>query len=182
MTAYTLRSAVPSDVDDVIELRRYAEEWLKAAGIEQWTSSATGDRTIREHFDDDRTYVVVDDGGYVVASLALGEGDSDFWTADELTEPARYLYKLMAGPTARGIGLGDVLLDWACDRAQRQGADRIRLDCWRTNAGLHAYYLARGFRQYDVRTAPGRKSGALFERPADLRLAVPGRVELVDAT
>ena len=184
MTAqtYRIRPAEPADLDDVIELRRYAEEWLAAAGIEQWTSSSTGDRVIREHFEDGRTYVVDDQDGHVVASLALGSGDPDFWTPEELADPAMYLYKLIIGPAARGTGLGDVLLDWACYKAEMYRCLWLRLDCHRTNTGLHRYYLERGFHQVDVRSAPGRQSGALFERFTETRKAVPPRVGLIDAT
>jgi GNAT superfamily N-acetyltransferase len=178
---YRIRPAGPDDLEDVVELRRYAEEWLAAAGINQWTNSSTGDRAIREHFDDGRLFVVEDHAGYVVASLALGPGDPAFWTPSELGEPALHLFKFMAGPTARGTGLGDVLLDWACHQVETADCLHLRLDCWRTNAGLHQYYVRRGFTQLDTRSAPGRMSGALFERPAAIRLASVG-VQLVDGT
>lgn len=179
---YTIR---PADLDDfgaVIDLRRYAEGWLAAAGIEQWTSSTTGDRVIREHFDNGLTYVANDERGEVVASLALGDGDPDFWTPDELSDPAFYLYKFIIGPTERGTGLGDVLLDWACFKTELHQGLWLRLDCRRDNTGLHRYYLDRGFHQVDIRRAPGRQSGALFERSAELRLARNPRVRLTDAT
>lgn len=183
MTAptYRIRPATPDDLDDVIDLRRYAEEWLAAAGVEQWTSSSTGDRVIREHFDDGRLFVVEDQAGYVVASLALGAGDPDFWTPAELREPAMYLYKFIIGPTARGTGLGDVLLDWACHQVEMYRCLYLRLDCHRSNTGLHDYYLRRGFTHLDTRIAEGRMSGALFERLSETRLA-HAAVQLVDGT
>jgi GNAT superfamily N-acetyltransferase len=179
---YRIRPAEPTDLDAVIALRRYAEQWLAAAGVEQWTSSAKGDRAIRDHFNDGRTYVVVDQAAAVVASLALGQGDPDFWTPAELDAPAMYLYKFITGPTVRGTGLGDVLLDWASYKAEMYRCLWLRLDCHRTNTGLHRYYQARGFQLLDVRSAPDRDSGALFERAAEVRLARPARVGLVDAT
>lgn len=182
MTAptYQIRPAAPADLDAVIALRRYAEQWLASAGIDQWTKSAYGDRIIREHFDDGRSFVVEDQAGDVVASLAIGNGDPDFWTPAELADPAMYLYKFIVGPTARGTGLGDVLLDWASYQAELYRSLWLRLDCHRTNTGLHRYYLDRGFHPLDVRSAPGRASGALFERSAELRTARSPLVRLVD--
>lgn len=180
--SYRIRTAEHRDLDAVIALRRYAEQWLADAGIDQWTSSATGDRVIKEHFEDSHSFIVEDQTGEVTASLALGDGDADFWTPGELTAPALYLYKFIIGPGARGTGLGDVLLDWACYQAELAWAVFLRLDCHRTNTGLHDYYLARGFYHLGTRTAEGRASGALFERIAETRLAKPARVELVDAT
>jgi GNAT superfamily N-acetyltransferase len=179
---YRIRYSDPSDLPGVIGLRRYAEQWLADAGIDQWTSSITGDRVITEHFEHSNSYVVEDEAGRLVAALSLGEGDSDFWTPAELAAPALYLYKFITGPTARGTGLGDVLLDWACCQAELTWATHLRLDCHRTNTGLHRYYLERGFYHVDTRAAEGRASGALFERVAETRLARPARVALVDAT
>jgi GNAT superfamily N-acetyltransferase len=179
---YRIRPAEPDDLPAVIGLRRYAEQWLAAASIDQWTSSATGDRVITEHFEQSRSYVVDDEFGVVSAALALGDGDADFWTPAELASPALYLYKFITGPTARGTGLGDVLLDWACYQAEMAWMTFLRLDCHRTNTGLHQYYRSRGFYHLGTRYAEGRMSGALFERIAETRLAKPPRVTLVDAT
>lgn len=179
---YRLRWSTPADLDGVIALRRYAEGWLADAGISQWTSSEKGDRQIRQHFENSRSFVVEDETGAIVASFALGTGDPDFWTPDELRAPASYLYKFIVGPTARGTGLGDVLLDWACYQTELAGGLYLRLDCHRTNTGLHEYYLRRGFYPVDNRFAEGRDSGALFERIAETRLASTPRVTLVDMT
>lgn len=179
---YTVRTATEADLDGVIRLRRYAERWLADAGIEQWTSSAKGDRAIRDHFENSRSFVVDDQDGVLAATLTLGDGDPDFWTAKELAEPARYLYKFIVGPGGRGTGLGDVLLDWACYQTELAWKLFLRLDCHRTNTGLHEYYRRRGFCDFANRGAPGRDSGALFQRIAETRLARPARVTLVDMT
>jgi GNAT superfamily N-acetyltransferase len=179
---YRIRYSSPEDLDAVIALRRYAEDWLAAAGISQWTSSATGDRIIREHFENSRSFVVEDETDTVAAAFALGTGDADFWTPQELAQPASYLYKFIVGASARGTGLADVLLDWACYQAELIGGLYLRLDCHRTNTGLHEYYRRRGFYDVDNRPAVGRDSGALFERIAETRLASPARVTLVDMT
>lgn len=180
---YHVRYARPTDVEHVIRLRAHAENWLRSAGIEQWTVSSTGERNIRESIQAGTTYVVTTGAGHIVASLTLDGPDLDFWTPVEAAKPALYLYKFMIRSDRRGSGLGDALLDWCCDRADMVGALWLRCDCWRSNTQLHEFYLKRGFYQVDVREAPGRKSGALFERPAELRLAaVQDRFRLIDDT
>jgi GNAT superfamily N-acetyltransferase len=129
------------------------------------------------------TFVVEDDtNGEVVGTLSLDQADPDFWTEQEASQPALYLYKFILRSDYRGNGLGDVLLDWASYRAERAGAVWLRLDCWRDNEGLHRYYRDRGFRQMPIRKARGRMSGARFERDADLRLARSARVHILDRT
>jgi GNAT superfamily N-acetyltransferase len=180
--AYEIRAAGTDDMDAVLGLRRHAEEWLKSAGIQQWTASAYGVRVIRSWIDAGSTFVVAGPGGEVIGSLALDAGDPDFWTEDELRAPALYLYKFIIRSDHRGTGLGDVLLDWAGYRTELSGGLWLRLDCWRDNVGLHNYYLRRGFQHLTTRTHPVRRSGALFERPAELRLARDASARLIDRT
>lgn len=182
MATYMVRPATEADAGTVFRLRRHAEQWLHAAGIDQWTSPAKGDAAIRRQLAAGTSFIVSDESGAPVGSLCLEGPDLDFWTEQEASEPATYLYKFMLDGSARGTGLGDALLNWACERAAGQGDRWLRLDCWRSNAALHDYYLRRGFRHVDTRTAPGRQSGALFERPTDVILPVRSGIELVDET
>lgn len=179
-TTYHVRVAGEQDVDAVVSLRRHAEDWLREAGIEQWTRSAYGARVIEGWIGAGSTFVVSTDDGEIIGSLSLDAGDPDFWTDDELKAPACYLYKFIIRSDHRGTGLGDVLLDWSCYRTELAGNLWLRLDCWRDNTGLHKYYLDRGFHYLTTRTHPVRMSGALFERPAELRLARQTAVRLVD--
>ncbi|MET8146355.1 GNAT family N-acetyltransferase [Sphaerisporangium sp. NPDC005288] len=166
-----VREATGADVDDVVALRIESERWLHAAGVRQWTDRERGIRIIRDRIAAGGTYLVVDDDRAVVASLTLDHPDLDFWTKDDEPDAALYLYKFMITGRYRGTGLGDELLDWACAQAQSQGKRWVRLDCWRDNLDLQQYYLDRGFAHVRTMVVEGRDSGALFQRPATLRLA-----------
>jgi GNAT superfamily N-acetyltransferase len=182
VTTYHVRVAGEQDVDAVVSLRRHAEDWLREAGIEQWTRSTYGARVIEGWIGTGSTFVVTTDDGEIIGSLSLDAGDPDFWTDDELKAPALYLYKFIIRSDHRGTGLGDVLLDWSGYRTELAGNLWLRLDCWRDNTGLHKYYLDRGFQYLTTRTHPTRMSGALFERPAELRLATSRQAKLIDHT
>lgn len=171
MITYKIRTADDADLDALVGLRRYAENWLHNAGIDQWTDHARGVTVIKAGIAAGTTYVVLDDQAVIVASLTLDGPDPDFWTAADAPETALYLYKFMIGPKARGAGLGDSLLDWACAQAQHRGKVWLRLDCWRTNIRLQAYYARRGFTLLRTMQVAGRNSGALMQRPAELRTA-----------
>ncbi|GAA2738653.1 hypothetical protein GCM10010439_73400 [Actinocorallia aurantiaca] len=160
-----IRKGTLDDADAVVALRVEAETWLHAAGIQQWVDRARGIRNIRDGLAAGNTYVV-EERGAIVASLTLAGADPDFWTADDDPDTALYLYKFMIGAAHRGTGLGDQLLDWACEQARARGKRWLRLDCWRENTALQRYYLRRGFSHVRTVVVPGRGSGALFQRPA----------------
>lgn len=163
------RKATPHDTDDIIALRLYSEEWLHAAGIDQWHDTQRGIRNIRDGINAGETWIVDDPEGGAAGTLTLGGSDPDFWSAKE-SRDSLYLYKFMVGPKWRGTGLGDELLDWACAQAQKAGKLWLRLDCWRSNRALQGYYRRRGFRHVRTVVVEGRGSGALFERSAKTRM------------
>ncbi|GGN96281.1 hypothetical protein GCM10010112_87400 [Actinoplanes lobatus] len=63
-----------------------------------------------------------------------------------------------------GLGIGGKLLAWVSEKAAEAGRHWLRLDAWRTNPHLHAYYLGHGFRHVRTIDLPHRGSGALFQR------------------
>lgn len=77
---YSIRTAGEDDVDAVLALRRHAEDWLRAAGIEQWTRSAYGARVIKGWIGAGSTFVVEDAAGEIIGTLSLDAADPDFWT------------------------------------------------------------------------------------------------------
>jgi hypothetical protein len=77
---------------------------------------------------------------------------------------------MMVAATARGRNIGAVLLDIAECIAVAQWLPSLRLDAWRTNRMLHAYYIRQGL-----------PSSELFTFPiVDLARSSNGHVELLD--
>jgi predicted GNAT superfamily acetyltransferase len=85
-----------------------------------------------------------------------------------------YIYRMATVGRARGNDNGARLVTWAGDRAAQAGYRWLRLDCFRTNTELHAYYERLGFQRVGTVEDATRGSGALFQRPAtELRDPVP---------
>lgn len=152
------------DLDDFLDVLATASARLHARGLDQWPVRFADER-VRPDIEAGDAYVVRDSDGQVIATVIFNaQGDPDFWTPDELAEPAFYLNKIATLGGHRGLGAA--LLDWCGREAALRGADLLRLDAWRTNHELHRYYLRQGFRHVRTVELPHRRSGALFERPA----------------
>lgn len=147
----------------VHRLRDEAEQWLAAKGTDQYR----GHRAPLAHASLDR---LLDAGAFwgwevdgdVKAVAVLDEADRDFWTAEEAAQRASYVGRLMVAEHGRDWGAQ--LIDALAVHEQERGQTALRLDCWRTNTELHNYYRRHGFRHVRTVEAPGRQSGALFER------------------
>ncbi|MGW3026342.1 GNAT family N-acetyltransferase [Streptomyces sp. NPDC001221] len=156
-------------------LRTEAEGWLRTKGTDQWSDAETGERAIskwRASIDEGRAWVVVGEHDEVLATVSRGPVDRDFWTDADHPETALYLYKLIVAREASGRRLGIRVIDWMSRLAALEGRTWVRIDTWRTNSGLHAYYERLGFRHVRTAEPPHRRSGWLAQRPAG-ELAMP---------
>ncbi|MYV66854.1 GNAT family N-acetyltransferase [Streptomyces sp. SID2131] len=155
-------------------LRTEAEDWLQTQGSDQWSDRQTGAAAIAKWHDainEGRTWLIRDtERDLTVGTVSRGPADADFWTADDKPETALYLYKLIIGRAAAGLGIGSLVIDWTARLAALEGREWVRLDCWRTATGLQRYYQALGFEHVRTESPAHRKSGWLGQRPSGLVL------------
>lgn len=172
----SIRRADPSDAATVMRLLDDATRWLAERGTEQWQRMEHR----RIGVDRDtvwRTLFVVEDEGATVGTITVDKlADTDFWTHSDLVRSALYVHRMAVARNRSGEGIGSAMLNWACSRALQQGRTTLRLDAWRDNYDLHKYYEKQGFVHLRTEPVPGRGSGALFERPAEVRIECGARI------
>ncbi|WP_328895210.1 GNAT family N-acetyltransferase [Streptomyces sp. NBC_00236] len=155
-----ISNACPDDVTKLLAFREEAAAWLTRLGTDQWQRPYPADRLLAT-IQAGSVFMVMD-GDVTAATVTLSADVEDgLWTEEELSEPSIFVTKLTVARTHAAQNLGGRLLDWAGDRAYRDGAQWLRLDAWTTNAALQQYYLRRGFEH--VRTV--RVGGAVNGGP-----------------
>ncbi|MFI9206417.1 GNAT family N-acetyltransferase [Streptomyces sp. NPDC053048] len=172
-----MREATPSDMPALMGLRIEAEQWLAAAGVDQWRDARTRGPALKKWMADieaGRTWIAVTKADDVLGTVTLARPDMDFWTTEDQPDSAAYVGKLITARAAAGLDLGDRILDWVGATARQRGLPWVRLDCWRDNTRLQNYYLRRGFRHVRTEAPAHRLSGWLAQRPAST-ITRPGR-------
>ncbi|MEV8206627.1 GNAT family N-acetyltransferase [Streptomyces sp. NPDC079189] len=140
--------------------REEAAAWLTRLGSDQWQRPYPADRLVAT-IEAGSVFMVMD-GAATAATITLSpEAEEGLWTEPELAEPSSFVTKLTVARTYAGQSLGGRLLDWAGNRAYRDGTKWLRLDAWTTNEALQRYYLRQGFEH--VRTV--REGGAVNGGP-----------------
>ncbi|MFF1546009.1 GNAT family N-acetyltransferase [Streptomyces sp. NPDC058291] len=160
-----IRPAREDDLETVIELWDHAASWLRDRGSDQWQYPPRAER-IKENIAAGECWIIEDDGVPVATITVDDHADPDFWTPEEAAETALYVHRMAVRRDVSGLELGSSMLDWASQLAADQGKQWLRLDAWRDNERLHDYYGSRGFTHIRTVEASGRRSGALFQRPA----------------
>jgi GNAT superfamily N-acetyltransferase len=160
-----LRTADAEDLEYILGLREHVERWLAEEGEEQYQKAHFA-RSSRKHIhqlvQDGRFVILEDETENRLAVGALVPPDLDFWTETDELHTAWYVGRLMTNHHGRDYG--GQLLDLLAQAAAHDGRKYLRLDCWRTNTGLHAYYRNHGFQHIRTVDAAHRLSGALFQR------------------
>lgn len=158
-----IRPASIDDLETVLALLKQRIEWLRSRGSDQWSTWEKWRTKIQPSLERGHVWLL-SDGVRPIGTITVEfHGDSDFWTTDECAQPAAYLSKLAVGIDHAGDELGALLIDWASDYAYRRGCRYLRLDAWKTNEKLHAYYVNRGWTFLRTVSNPRRNSGALFQ-------------------
>lgn len=166
---YRIRRARPDEAHTVAAMWTEAGQWLATIGSDQWQYPARTERIVASIAAGECWLVDQDDEPVATVTLD-GYADPDFWTAADDPGSALYVHRMVVRRRAAGAGLGPALLDWAGSRAERAGRSWLRLDAWRTNHRLRSYYEGQGFALVRVVDVPHRRSGALYQRPAGVRL------------
>jgi ribosomal protein S18 acetylase RimI-like enzyme len=172
VTHIEIRQATAEDLDAAVELQDEAIRWLGSKGLEQWQPSARGSRhtpdllrrNIGKSIERGECYMVFD-GNEPVGTITIDTfADPEFWTTDDKPEDALYVHRMVVRRTHAGTGIGEQMLEFALALAFERGKHWLRLDAWRTNEALHAYYRKAGFQHVRTVEYPHRGSGALFQR------------------
>jgi len=164
MTTVDIRPARPDELAVVEALLTEASAWLASRGIDQWQYPPHRDRLTRA-IRRGECFLAVRHGKPVATMRLDDHADPEFWSDADQPDTALYIHQMAVARTAAGQGIGAAMLDWAADRAARAGKAWLRLDAWKTNPGLHAYYTGQGFALVRIVDLGHRFSGALFQRP-----------------
>lgn len=156
---YTVRKAVPGELDRVWELVRAAVAVMNAEGNLQWAE----DYPMREDFgaalEAGELYAVCGAEGDILGVVVLNTreepeyGELDGWS---VPGPALALHKLAVDPAARGRGAASALLEFAAGLAGKRGLRSLRADTYALNAKMQGLFRKFGFRQVGEVRFPGR--------------------------
>jgi GNAT superfamily N-acetyltransferase len=174
----SVRKAETADLPVVHGILHSVAGWLHERGYDQWPdeSPSLGPQRLGGQIERGEMHLVLRHGEPAGTIALSAHGDRDFWLPHELAEPAVYVSKAAVLREHAGAGMGALVLRWAVDQADATGARWVRLDAWRTNTALHAYYARQGWAHVRTVSPAGRNSGALFQRLALPDTAARGAV------
>lgn len=136
-------------VDPAWDLMDRCRRALDAQGILQWDDIYPTRETVETDVRRGTLYVLEDDGGRCLASVALDENQSTEYASLAWTgrEPALVVHRLCVDPEAQGRGHAHRLMEFAESFAARSGYASVRLDAYTGNERSVGLYRRRGYRE-----------------------------------
>ena len=135
-------------VDPVWALMQRCRRALEAEGVFQWDDVYPTRDTVDADVRRRALYVLEDDVGNCVATVALDDVQSPeyaalLWTAGE---PALVVHRLCVDPPAQGRGHAHRLMEFAESHGAGNGYASVRLDAYTGNPASVQLYRRRGYR------------------------------------
>jgi GNAT superfamily N-acetyltransferase len=162
-------------VDEAWKVMERCRAVLDAQGIAQWDTVYPTRAVVESDVQRGALYVLEDDDGRCVGSVALDENQAEeyrqlAWTT---AEPALVVHRLTVDPSVQGRGLGNELMAFAEAHAARCGYVGVRLDAYTGNPRSEQLYRRRGYREVgQIRFARRSLPFWCFELPVT-RLSAP---------
>ena len=170
-----LIKAEPRHVDPAWSVIDRCRATLAAEGIHQWDEAYPTRDVVDADVGRGALFILEDDSGRCVASVALDDRQADeyrtlAWTTPE---PALVVHRLCVDPREQGRGLARRLMDFAESYAAERGYASIRLDAYTGNPRSVRLYRRRGYREVGQVRFPRRALPfwcfELSLRPAEAR-------------
>jgi ribosomal protein S18 acetylase RimI-like enzyme len=126
-----------------------ARQWALQAGYKQTVDACDAD-SLASQIEQKEVYVC--EYSDIMGSFSLHEFKKDVLLEYELVpdspvdvDNGLVLYRLIVSRKHKGMRLGYIVLDKACEVVHSLGGSILYLDCWAGNVKLRAYYISAGF-------------------------------------
>jgi N-acetylglutamate synthase-like GNAT family acetyltransferase len=138
-----IKRAKDADIPTIESILLNAVNWLNERGTPLWTVEDASWARLSAEYSASDFYIAFNDGD-AIGCMALVDYDPVFWGDSQQGETV-ILHKLAVVKTARKIGVGDSLVDYAKNVCRSIKIPLLRLDCDINRPRLHAFYKRHGF-------------------------------------
>ena len=144
---FTIRLAVPGDLDKLWPMVRRAVQKMNAEGSEQWGEDYPAREDYAEDIVGGELWVAAGPGeeiyGVALITDAVEESYRDIpW---QIPGPAMVIHRMAVDPELQRSGVGAALFRHAEELALQKGIRAIHIDTYGKNAAMQGLILSRGF-------------------------------------
>ena len=145
-----VRKTTLADLQDVMNIIHQAMRYFKDAGISQWQTGYPNADTIRMDIAQGNSYVLTDDDEVVATAAIIAGEDPNYAHITNgawLNEDSYIVIHRIAVATGKkGLGLANLLYDYAEQMAKEKGIRSLRADTHSLNRSMRRFLKKREFK------------------------------------
>lgn len=144
-----IRTAIPSEIDAIMDITKACAQKMISEGIFQWNESYPNSDTFYKDVERGELYVLLSEARIIGCIVISSEKDAEYDQIAWLTKDRDnfYIHRLAIHPDYQHRGYAKKCMDFAEELARKKGGRSIRLDTFSQNKRNQKFYEARGYKK-----------------------------------
>lgn len=147
MPSFTISLVLSHQLQTVVQLLEACKMALDEIGIQQWVKDYPNERIVMQDIKNQDLFCIKKED-QILGVITLNEyQDIEYQALDWLHKKTKVMvvHRLAVHPAFQGNGLASLLMDFAEDKAQKEGYYSIRLDAYSGNPHIQRFYKKREY-------------------------------------
>lgn len=165
------RRALESDTDNIMDIIKQAQDYLKSQGIDQWQNNYPNYNTIKDDIKNNNCYVLLKDNtivGTVAAIFGEEKTYKNIYNGNWLSDKEHLtLHRLAISSTYRGLGLSYIILGKIEELCINKNIYSIKADTHKGNIPMQNFLRKAGFQYCGIIYLENGDKRIAFEKIID---------------
>lgn len=148
------RSACKSDLDEIMDIIKVAQEHFKNHGIDQWQNNYPNHQVIEKDIENNSSYVLIEDEKVVGTVMVSFDGEETYERIyeGEWLSQGKYavIHRMAVDFNRRGSGLASEFIAEIEKLCKDKGRNSVKVDTHRANIPMQKLLLKNGYKQCGI--------------------------------
>ncbi|MGL5731821.1 MAG: GNAT family N-acetyltransferase [Bacteroidales bacterium] len=143
------RKTTIADIDKIMQIIREAQNYFKAANIDQWQNGYPNESVFAQDILMKRSYVFTLDNEIIATAMISFDGEPTYahidgsWLSDQ---PYGVIHRIAVKSSIKGNNVAGNIIAKATEMASERGISSLRIDTHRQNTAMQKVILKSGFK------------------------------------
>ena len=143
------RKSTTDDIEDILNIIRQAQEYLKDAGIDQWQNGYPNKETIEKDIKEEHSYVLVENNKVIATAAISFDEEKTYstifegsWLSDKTYA---VIHRIAVERSLKGSGLASIIIKETERLSLQKGVASIKVDTHKNNLSMQRFLEKNGF-------------------------------------
>lgn len=162
------RKAIESDINDIMNIIKQAQKYLKEQGIDQWQDNYPNYETINNDIKNNNGYVLLNDNTIIGTVTIIFDGEKTYDTIynGRWITNGEYatIHRIAVDSNYKGLGISSIILKNIEEISLQKNMHSIRVDTHRANISMQRFLNKNGFKYCGIIYLEDKKERIAFEK------------------